>query len=71
MYTLYTSDSLRINEGGGGGGGGLAGAQSVKLYLGARCMYIPQLKSRCTETDSEQFFTSTMLYPLLSNQLLA
>ena len=29
----------RINEK-GGGGGGLAGAQSMKLYLGAWCMYI-------------------------------
>ena len=35
-----------------GGGGDLAGAQSVKLYLRACIVY---LKSRFTETDSEQF----------------
>ena len=40
MY-IYTSVPPRINEkGGGGGGGDLAGEQSVKLYLGAWCMYI-------------------------------
>ena len=33
----------RINE---KGGGGFSGTQSVKLYLGAWCMYILHLKSR-------------------------
>ena len=36
VYT-YISVSPRINE---KGGGDLAGAQSMKLYLGAWCMYI-------------------------------
>ena len=51
LYIYYISVSLRINE---REGGDLADAQSVKLYLGAWCMCIPHLKSRCTETDSEQ-----------------
>ena len=33
---MFNSVSPRINE----GGGDLLGAQSVKLYLGGRCMYI-------------------------------
>ena len=37
------SVSTRINE---KGGGGFSGTQSVKLYLGAWCMYILHLKSR-------------------------
>ena len=41
----------RINM---GGGGDLASAQNVKFYLGAWCMCVLHLKSRCTETDSEQ-----------------
>ena len=37
MYIIYISP--RVNEwGGGGGGGDEAGAQSVKLHLGAWCI---------------------------------
>ena len=50
-----------------GGEGDLAVAQSVKLYLGTCILH---LKSRCTETDSEQFLLDLCYALCLYNQFL-
>ena len=61
IIMVIVSVCPRINEN-GRGRGDVAGTQSVKVYLGAWCMYIYHILYRYAETDSELFLIDLCCY---------